>query len=197
MKKNILLLFLIVFSGCSIKTLPPVKKYSIEKNINIKKFKNDKCNTINIAFMQSSDILMSKNMIYSKGLEKNSYYFSEWFQVPSVMLTNLIYQTMKDSDICKDVYYQMPSFQTDYTLHSKLLEFDQRFDDTKSYGIVDVLFYITDKKNHIIAQKEFSVVSKATSNNAIGGVKAINKASNILIKKVICWIFKSIQNQQP
>ncbi len=197
MKKYILLSFLIVFSGCAVKTLPPVKKYSIEKDINIKKFKDDKCGSVNISFMQSCDVLMSKNMIYSKGLEKNSYYFSRWFQPPPAMLTNLIYKTIKDSDICKDTYFQMPNIQTNYTLHSKLLEFDQRFYDAKSYGVVDIIFYITDKKGSIVTRKEFSITVKARSNDAMGGVEAINKASNIVSKEVAYWFFKSIQNQQP
>ncbi|NPA73451.1 MAG: hypothetical protein GXO12_01950 [Epsilonproteobacteria bacterium] len=197
MRKKISILTVILFLtvGCAVKPLPPTKRYRIKSDdIKIKSFsKPVGCDSINISFVDSDDKIMSKDIIYVKGLEKNRYYFSKWFETPNLMLTKLLFQSVKKSGICKNVYYMMDDLNPKYTLNSKILEFDQVFDNNSSYAVADILFYIVDGDSNIIAEKEFRVFKKSPSNDAAGGVKSLSSATNDIIEKTLSWMRNSMQ----
>ncbi len=188
MKKNIIFILLIILEGCAVKPLPATKKYTIGQNIDIEKISTtSKCLNINIAFPQSSAEILSKNIIYVKGLEKNRYYFSRWFESPNLMISKLLYKVFKKVSICKNIYYMMPKESIPFNLESKILEFDQVFEGKSSKGVVDIIFYITDKNGNILSQKEFRVEKNSLSNNAKGGVEALSKATKEIIEKAVVW----------
>jgi ABC-type uncharacterized transport system auxiliary subunit len=104
------------------------------------------------------------------------------------MLSKLLYSASKKASICKNIYYMMPSDNASFSLQSKILEFDQVFNDKGSKGVVDIIFYITNEEGSVVSQKEFKVEKSSPSNNAKGGVVALNQAAKDIVKKAVVWM---------
>ncbi len=194
MKKIIYMCVILFLSGCATKILPPIKKYTIDNTISINKMKTKNCQSIIIKFPQSNNEFFSKNIIYEKGLEKNAYCFSKWYETPNQMLYELLLSSLQKSQICKFVYPQEIATQTNYTLGSEILDFSQKFIKSKSYARVKILFYLKDKNGKTRDQKIFQEIVKCKTNNAIGGVEALNEATKKLVIKFLIWINKDIKN---
>ncbi len=189
---KILLIFLIIvlLAGCNTKTLPPIKKYTIDDKIDIA-IATDKipeCKNIKISFPQSSNEIFSKNIIYQKGLQKNSYYFSKWYETPNEMLYKLVLFSLQKKEICKMILPEDISISTQYDLNSNILDFSQKFINKQSYGEVKILFYVKNSKGDLIAQKLFDEIVKCKSKDAKGGVGALNKASKKITLSLIGWL---------
>lgn len=192
MKISYLFLIILLFGGCATKTLPPIKKYTIDENIKNITFHVKKCKSLKVEFPKSSDEIFSKNIIYQKGLEKNSYYFSKWYETPNEMLYKSILSILQNNRICKMVLSEDFSGNAEYILNMDILEFMQKFAFNKSDVQIKVLFYLK-HKNYLIAQKLFSITVQCKSNNAIGAVKAFNEASKKLLIKFSVWLEKVLK----
>ncbi len=196
MKKIIYICIILLLSGCAIRNLPPIKKYTIDNTVSINKdiMKTKNCQSIIIKFPQSSNEFFSKNIIYEKGLEKNAYCFSKWYETPNQMLYKIILLSLQKNQICRFVYPQGVSTQANYILGSEILDFSQNFIKSKSYAKVKILFYLKDKNGKVKNQKIFQEIVKCKTNNAIGGVEALNEAIEKLVTKFLKWINESIKN---
>jgi len=179
---------MLILGGCSTKTLPPIKKYTIDENLVKSTLHIKNCKSIKINFPKSSDEIFSKNIIYQKGLEKNSYYFSKWYETPNEMLYNSVLSLLQTNRVCKMVLPEDFSGNSEFILDMNILEFMQKFSYDKSYVNIKVLFYIKDKNDNIISQKLFNKIVKCSSNDAVGAVKAFNKASKQLMQDFTAWL---------
>ena len=188
MKISYLFLIVLLFSGCTTKTLPPVKKYTIDEDIKHITLHTENCKSLKVEFPKSSDEIFSKNIIYKKGFEKNSYYFSKWYETPNEMLYNSILSLLQTSRVCKTVLPEDFDGKSEFSLSMDILEFAQKFSDNKSYVQVRVLFYIKDKNGNIAGQKLFNETVKCSSNDAVGAVKAFSKALKQLMQDFAIWL---------
>ncbi len=189
MKLSLFLLIALLFGGCTTKRLPPITKYTIVENskkIDLQRKLN--CKSIKVEFPKSSDEIFSKNIIYQKGLQKNSYYFSKWYETPNYMLYSSILSLLQRDKVCKKVLPEDFNGDTEYVLSINILDFVQKFSNEKSYAKIGVVFYISDKSGNIIAQKLFNESVKCSSNDAIGAVKAFNKTTDKLMQEFIVWL---------
>jgi len=126
-------------------------------------------------------------MIYVKGLQKNSYYFSKWYETPNQMLNDLFYTGLSQSKICKNIYSFGLMIPSDLVLKSQILDFSQKFIGNHSFSEVKIIFFLVNKNNLLIAQKEFDTKVTCDTNNA---VKALSKASKQITSKMINWLYK-------
>ena len=188
-----LFLIFLLLGGCATKTLPPIKKYTIDENIKKITLHIKNCKSLKVEFPKSSDEIFSKNIIYKIGLEKNSYYFSKWYETPNEMIYKSVLFFLQNSKACKSVFPDDFDGNVDYTLNINIMEFIQKFIFDKSYVQIKVLFFIKNK-NRIIAQKLFNVIEQCKSNDAVGGVEAFDKASKKLIKRVALWLESVLKN---
>ncbi len=188
MKLTYLLLIVLLFGGCATKTLPPIKKYTIDENFKKITLHVTNCKSIKVEFPKSSDEIFSKNIIYKKGIEKNSYYFSKWYETPNEMLYNSILSLLQTNSICKMVLPEDFDGKSEFSLSMDILEFAQKFSDGKSYVQIRVLFYIRDKNGNITSQRFFNKTVKCRSNDAVGAVKAFNKALKQLMQDFTIWL---------
>ncbi len=188
MKISYLFLTILLFGGCATKTLPPVKKYTIDENIKKITVHIKNCNSLKVEFPKSSDEVFSKNIIYKKGLEKNSYYFSKWYETPNEMIYKTVLFLLQNNRVCNAVLPEDFDGKSEFSLSMDILDFVQKFSGNKSHVQVRVLFYIKDKNRNITGQKLFNETVKCSSNDAVGAVKAFNKASKQLMQDFAIWL---------
>ena len=188
MKISYLFLIVLLFGGCTTKTLPPVKKYTINEDIKYTALHPANCKSLKVEFPKSSDEIFSKNIIYKKGLEKNSYYFSKWYETPNEMLYKSVLSILQNSKVCEMVLPEDFDGIANLTISMDILDFTQNFSYDKSYVSIKVLFYIKDKNGSIIAQKFLNENAECSSNDAVGAVKAFNAASKQLMQDFAIWL---------
>ncbi len=193
MKKYLFAIFLLFLTGCSNKVLPPLKKYTITPTLEVRKdFKGNDCKSLKITLPQSSNEIMTKNIIYIKGFEKNSYYLSKWYETPNQMLAKLFYNVLKQKQICQNIIYYNESFNSKYILKSDIIDFYQIVKEKKSFVKISVIFYLIDDNGQLLAQKEFTVTSPTYRTNAFSAVQAFNKASMKLSRDLVNWLAKTL-----
>lgn len=185
---------IILFAGCATKSLPPIEKYTIDESfdVGVSTAYVTNCKSIKIDFPQSSNEIFSKNIIYQKGLQKNGYYFSKWFETPNVMLYKLILSSLQKRKVCKMILPEEIDISAQYSLGSTILDFSQNFTKNGSYARAKVLFYIKDNKGDIKAQRLFNKVVKCKSNDAKGAVDALNTASKNMALALVEWLESTI-----
>ena len=189
MKNYFLVAILLFLTGCSNKVLPPVKKYTITPTFEVQKHVADNnCKSLKVTFPQSSNEIMTKNIIYIKGFEKNSYYLSKWYETPSQMLSKLFYNVLKQRQICQNVIYYDENINSKYILKSDIIDFYQIIHGKKSFVKISVIFYLTNDNGQLLAQKAFTVTSPVYKTNAFYAVKAFNKASLKLSRDLVGWL---------
>jgi ABC-type uncharacterized transport system auxiliary subunit len=129
----------------------------------------------------------TKGVYYSNGLKHERYLYSFWSVSPVTALQNAIYTNLTD---CKFtiIYNDMPtSILTPKNLRVVLQNFDQQFDTNgSSYGYLRAQVWILDASGQ--KNKTFEIKVPSKTNDANGGIEALNSASEIFIKDLIKWI---------
>lgn len=187
------LIALLFFSGCSTVT-PSTQEYTINPKATIEKsVKSDKI--IRLATTKSIPSLMSKHIIYIRANgESGNYLYSRWSDIPSVMIEHAILNTLNEHSVFKAILPSTSVATADLLIESDLVSFTHSFDASgKSYGVIDITYRLIDPKTKMtISSKRFFITTEADSLDAKGGVKALNKATQLLSEQFILWLNSTI-----
>lgn len=191
--KNLLLSASLYFfiAGCST-TVPPVREYTIFPASSSKAVSSPLSNkSLGIAPTKSFPSLASKNLYYVReNGETGAYLYSRWSDTPSGMLQRSINSSLDDARIFSELFPSSSAAQADWILESELNGFYHHFDyDGRSKGIIDITYRIVESKTkRQIASKRFAVSSISSSNDASGGVSALNIAAHDLSQQCTQWL---------
>jgi len=187
------LIFVVFFTACSVKT-PPLEKYTLNPKLTIPKTKNNTCKDKSIKIIQpfSSNIYVINEIKYVvNNLEENSYNNSSWsISISDTFYFNIL-KALRKSEVFKNVENYATVSVSDYILEVEISDFKQYFskDLKKSYIVADVTFNLVDKKSlKTISQKRFYKKIPSKTNDVKGGVEALNKALDDILKEMIVWI---------
>ena len=123
--------------------------------------------------------------------KQDRYTLSSWTESVSSMVYREILQALKQSRLFKSVSNYSSIAKSSYILEMEINNFKQYCtkDLKKSYVAIDLTFTLIDAKNFkVIAQKEFIKQRQSRSNDAKGGVEALNSAFGELVPEVIAWL---------
>ncbi len=138
---------------------------------------------------------MSRNLLYQQNeLMQLPYAYSSWSDTPNNMLTFLFVSCTGRSSAFSSVLPSHSSARADFLLESTLLEFYHHINsDGTSEGRMSMKFYLIDlSSNLVIATREFHQQISARTQNARGGVEALNSASKILALDLTRWLSSTI-----
>ncbi len=196
-KSTILVLFTIfILSGCLsvTKELPSYNTYNLnvnEQNVKATKYFDKSINVLEPKTITSYN---SKNILYSKdNLEYDKYAINKWMDRPTKMLQK---QISKYLTLTKDYKYISTSnlkIESDYNLISQLVDFNQLFEQNKSFAKFTIRVYLVNNKTEKVYFKNFSYKKQCTTNNALGFVKTIEEITNIFYIDLNNFIISSIQ----
>lgn len=119
----------------------------------------------------------SDRMAYNRGPYQLEYYTrSSWVQTPADMLLPIVVRAMEQTHAFKAVV-PMPTTVSGLQLQIDEVQMGQDFTQTPSLGRVSFRAQlINPDSNRVIAARRFDGAVPAVSENAAGGVTAINKA---------------------
>jgi len=194
MKFYVMAIFIALFiNGCS-NTLPSVVEYRINPQYKVQKQEMLGCksHSIKVAEAFSSSGLMSLDMDYAKGENKQfTYSQSQWAVSPNNAISSQMVKLLQDMDIFKVVQISKSRTRTDMILETSIDDFMQYFSEEEHKSFVNVRISLTliDTKTYkAIATK--SVISRIESKSldANGGVEALNKALEDILSQSAKWL---------
>ncbi|MDY0120587.1 MAG: ABC-type transport auxiliary lipoprotein family protein [Sulfurimonas sp.] len=187
--------FLVIFfSGCSTMT-PAVTEYrietsSLENSHTPKSGCSNKTLKVQRAFAANS--LMSHSMNYGIGTHKQySYTQAKWADTPNKAITMQLTNALRKSALFGSVLGDHSRSGADLILESSLEEFMQYFDEDSKDSFVKIVIHFTlidTTNNQVIETKSFEAKVDAPSDDAQGGVLALNEGLKEIFAQNRVWL---------
>lgn len=200
MKIFLSLFALFILSGCTTHT-PNITEYSLNtvhpSSAYIPTISSPK--TLQLATTKTLPSLNSKSIFYLKtNQEIGSYLYSRWIDTPSAMIENIFTAELHKSALFSAVITASSHANSDYLLESNLHAFYHRIhNDQTSDGVIDITYRLIDTKSKItVATKQFTVIHPSQTNNAKGGVDALNNGLNTLNFQALQWLQSVIAEEK-
>lgn len=149
---------------------------------------------LQIAQIVVPDWLDGTAMYYRLDYERDgrlaSYANSDWIAPPAALLQPLLQQTMRAGGHWRAVVGPRSPASTDEALQIGLDDFSQSFPQPQaSTGVLDATAtLISNRDQHVIAQRHFHVVIPSPTPDAQGGAKALGEASAKFAGELQQWI---------
>lgn len=177
-----------LFAGCST-VVPPKVEFRVNPKMPQKKLGAMSCkdNSLKIAQAFSPSSLMSQDMNYALGSEKQYIYSkSQWASTPNRAITNMYLKLLREADVFNSVQVSKSRSRSDYVLEINIEDFMQYFSEDSSSSHAKVLItlsFIDTGSSTVFATKTFSSEVEVESLDAQGGVEALNSAlGNVLVQ---------------
>ena len=183
----------LLFSGCTSPT-PAMHEYRLNVIPPTLKAGKTKCvkKTLKVDQAFSDKLFMSLKMYYAQGEYKQyAYARSRWVQSPNDKITQGLTEYIRAMHLFKSVQNADSKTKNDFRLEINIEDFMQYFDENEknSYVNVAVTCNLIDTVTHTVYKtKTFTVRIKAKSDDALGGVAALNEALNTLLKECGVWL---------
>jgi cholesterol transport system auxiliary component len=200
MKIFLSLFALFIWSGCTTHT-PNITEYSLN-TVHPSSAYNPTVSspkTLQLATTKTLPSLNSKSIFYLKARQEiGTYLYSRWIDTPSAMIENMFTAELQKSALFSTVIPASSHANGDYLLESNLHAFYHRIhDDQTSDGIIDITYrFIDTKSKTTVATQRFTLIHPSQTNNAKGGIDALNNALNSLNTQVVQWLQKGIAEKK-
>jgi len=131
-------------------------------------------------------------MYYGKGKYKQyAYAQSQWIESPNAYITQSITEYLRQIQLFQSVQNVSSKTKNNFRLEINIEDFMQYFDanEKNSYVNVVITCNIIDTASHkIVATKTFKSKLKAKSEDALGGVMALDSAFTKILKECGLWL---------
>lgn len=179
-----------IIAGCS-SAAPAVNEYTIYPSASIKSTAVHSSKVLRIASTRTIPSLESKNLTYLRldGVS-GSYLYTRWSDTPSQLIERSLHHSLQEQALFSTILSPTSSARADILLESDLHAFYHRFEAGEtSKGVIDITYRLIDVDTKLpIASKRFLITKNATSEDGIGGIKALSDATKELSELCSQWI---------
>ena len=199
-KNNILFLnlmaltgLLFLLAGCS-SPKPAMNEYTLGLHVKAKKAQKTPYSekTLKVDQAYGNTLFQSLKMYYVEGAyQQYAYAQSQWTQSPSAKITQSMTEYLRQMQLFKSVQSFHSKSETDMRLEINIEDFMHYFDanEENSHVHVRITCNLIDEATHkAVATKTFDVNVQAKSNDAFGGVAALNDAMSEILKECGLWL---------
>jgi cholesterol transport system auxiliary component len=196
---TVLITFLLLFTGCSV-IRPATHEYTILPSyMPTDEGTNSINGTLKLSSTRSIASLSSTQFYYLKEASHiDAYLYSRWSDTPSSMIDRSLYSAMQNEHIFETLIPSTSSATADLVLESDLNAFYHRFQkDSTSEGLIDITYrLINPKTKTTISSKRFIITEPSPSEDAQGGVIALNNATHNLSHQCISWLTLALKDNK-
>jgi cholesterol transport system auxiliary component len=148
--------------------------------------------TMMVAASDTVPVYNTVDMAYTTSPYQVAYFAkSTWAETPAQMLKPLMVQTLNKTHHYRVVTSTETAGQSDYVLHTQIVDFRQVF--TLGSSAVHIMMsaqIVNTNSGHVIATKVFKVVVPAPQNSPYGGVVAANEATAEMLRQIAKFCVK-------
>ena len=188
-----IIIAIFILGGCTTK-VPSVTEFRITTQHIESSFARTSCqdNSLRVVQAFSSNTLMSKSMSYALGeYKQDTYTQSEWAESPNKAITAQIIKSAQVTKLFRSVQSSKSRSKSGMVLEANIEEFLQHFsqDEASSFANAVITFTLIDAKSAtIVDSKTFNSKVEVKSLNAQGGVIALNKALENILRDMSQWL---------
>ena len=141
----------------------------------------------------------SQRIIYLREPYKLEYFAnSEWVDPPARMLGPLVVKAIEGSGAFRAVIQTPGAATGDMRLDTQIIRLQHEFDTRPSHVRFTLRAYLVDDKTRrVLAWREFDADVPAASDDAYGGVVAVNKAVQTLLAELAAFCAEAARNPVP
>ena len=187
-------LLLLGLGGCGTKKVPPTHYYTIdihtpgigEPNVETPRF-----GTLRIAMVHPTRLTNSSNIFYrEKSHRLQPYAYSRWYETLGSMLENKLLLAFEKSRMAETVVGDVSGTRADARLEVAVLDAVHDFTGGKpsKARLVCTVTLLDNRTRESLASKLFEVEAAAPSDDAEGGVKALNEAADRMVAEILRWV---------
>lgn len=187
----------ILLIGCSSTLSPTIQDYTIYPN-SVKTTPSTIHSTITLRLSTTKTVpsLSSKNIYYihTNG-ESGNYLYSRWSDTPAQLIERSLIASLHDQALFNSLIPATSTAQAEWILESDLHAFYHHFiSNTQSEGVIDITYRVIDTKTkHLIRTQRFFITIPASSNDASGGINALNLGTKTLVTQCTLWLSNAIK----
>ena len=191
--KIFIITVVISMTGCSSPT-PAMHEYRLSEALPPVQAIKTVCKkkTLRVDPSMSAALYKSSNMYYAQGkYAQYTYSQSRWIENPNSKITRKVTRFLRKMNLFKSVQNADSKTKNDLSLEMTIEDFMQYFDknDKNSYVNVVITFSFVNLNTHeIYATKTFQSKLKTQTNDALGGVKALDKGLYNILNESALWI---------
>ncbi|MGD9969234.1 MAG: ABC-type transport auxiliary lipoprotein family protein [Sulfuricurvum sp.] len=193
------LVFVIFLTGCSTPT-PAIREYTIlpipSQEVPVV---SQSTRSLAIAPLRAPVSLSTKQLIYLRdNNETGPYLYARWDDTPSTYLHRSLSLRLEEYPLFTALLPYPSLTRPDWLLEWDLHTFHHRFiNQHTSEGYLDLTCRVTDTQTkRVLGTKRFSVHIPASSNDSIGGARALNEAVTEFSVQCLDW-FKTLVKEHP
>lgn len=117
------------------------------------------------------------------------YAHNQWADTPARLLAPLLVQAMERTGCWRTVVQMPAAVQGDYRLDTEILHWQQEFFSQPSRVRLTLRVQLVElRRQGVIAAQRFEILEDAPSEDAYGGVIAVNRAVGKLLEQVAGWV---------
>ena len=147
--------------------------------------------SIKLSPIVASQAFSSTDLYYVDGrFGQNRYAYSRWGDAPVRMLQIVLQDGLEQSGLFRAILPSSSMVRADFRLEATLFDFTHHIRaDGSSEGVVRMRFYLLDNRyGKLLGSQQFVSRIPADSNDARGGVIAINTAVAEILQGLIFWL---------
>lgn len=183
----------LLFVGCTVKQLPPVHTYGIDpapvvsEEAVTQKLVFDSLDLNVLGTMQTTN---TNGIYYRKSdHEEAPYAYSRWNNTPRSMLLTKMLATLLQANLGRNVSGPLSKVKSSRLLEITILDFVHEYDENGSYAVVVLNNRLIDRSDDkVLSSREIRIRKKAETDNAQGGVTAMNLAVSEAVASTVSWL---------
>ncbi|RUM44545.1 MAG: hypothetical protein DSY46_05420 [Hydrogenimonas sp.] len=194
MRWLMMVITILFMGGCAVKTVPTPTTYTLHqetpylKNLRLQQAKFE---ALRLTLTHATRLSNTTAIYYQKSdFLQQPYTYSRWYDRLDSMFENKLMQALYTTNLAKSILPATTHADTPMTLEVVILNFVQDFSQGEpSIGRVVVMATLIDNhQGKTIASKRFSANIPAPSEDAQGGIVALNRATDRVIMEMVEWL---------
>jgi len=191
MRITIVLLFIFLLSGCSMKEAPVMKTYTlVVPNISPLSSSSYRNKVLKVSYPLTLKEKLNDKMYYSYSLsDRGAYMNSRWSNDVGKLLQGSMISALTQSRLFKVVLPFSSDVEEGLRIESSIFDFSHHIRGDASYAIVSIQYTLMNSENgKLIKTKRFSYKEYTTTTDARGYVEATNRIMSRLSRDLIVWL---------
>lgn len=192
MNKIIIIAICSVFflSGCSIKTIEvKANDYRLETQSILHVSKKSDARVLRVQRVEGDNAVMTRSILYKQDGALKPYKYGRWSEFPSTRLQQIFTETLEAQGLFSATVSSSSIAAVDLILESSLQNFEEVYEDEKSFVHVKLRFRLIQRKDiKILGSISLDSKVQVKEKGASGVVLAFNAATENIVKDLTMWL---------
>lgn len=190
MMRYILIVVILLFSGCSIKDIEKrADNFRLEPRYPLKVSSAKDDRVLRVQRVEGDNAVATRSILYKKDGALRPYKYGRWTELLATRLQEIFIESIEKQKIFKATVSSRSYANADLILESSLVKFEEIYRDEKSFVHVSIRFRLIQRQGaDIIGSTLIESVYPVEKKEAKGVVLAFNAAVENTIVDLIRWL---------